>query len=112
MVTGHSSETNPAESSVRSEIPFKKDHGSVERATSVISTVLVLIVLIAIAIYFLSKKYSLNVGRKTISDTENIIKEVQINRLTANSLVVSFVLEGKTYYFIESKANLVQIDKI
>lgn len=87
-------------------IPYKKDDPRIENAASKYIVMFVVLLILAIGIYVITRKYSLIRWQSTGTESDAVIQILQIKRLTANSTVLQISVDGKIHTILESKCNI------
>lgn len=91
-------------------IPYKKDDPRIETAASKYIVMFVVLLVLTISIYIISRKYSLIWWKRTGTESDSGVQIIQVKRITANSAILQISVDGKTHTIIESKHNINLID--
>ena len=100
-----SGEENSAEV-VKNSIPYKRDNPGIKAATSKFIVLFVVLFVLAISIYIISRKYSLNLWQRAGTKSDAAVKIMYVKRLTANSTILQISIDDKIYTILESKSNI------
>ena len=109
QLTAHNVYAFSAENSAvdqETKIPYKKENPGVETAKSKFIIMFVVLLVLAISIYVISKKYSLNLWQRYGAESDIAVRIMLVKRLTANSTILQINIDGKIYTFLESKSNI------
>lgn len=94
-----------------SHIPFKQENTSVNDALSTITIFLFIIFVIAVALYFINKKYGFLRQFSSNDGAQEVVTIHKIKRITNNTVYVHITAGDVEYKFIESKVSIHIIDK-